>query len=167
MRGRRLLLGVLAGALVPAAATPAQAATVETIREATGADPAAITATVGAFRADMGEPNNGNTTGSLPSGRREINWEVSDTDAAPARFPGDFFNSFVRRGAVVSTPTNGFQVSADATPAVPGTVSEFGNLNTTYPTAFQPFSSARMFTALATPLNIVRFFIPGSDIPRA
>ena len=47
---------------------------------------------VDAYRKLLGDPNNGNTTGSQASGRREINWDgVPDDKAAPAFLPGDFF----------------------------------------------------------------------------
>ncbi|MFN2514325.1 MAG: hypothetical protein ABR568_23295, partial [Pyrinomonadaceae bacterium] len=42
------------------------------IRSASGADAAAIQAAVDQFRADLGNPNNGNAAGPLPGGRREI-----------------------------------------------------------------------------------------------
>ena len=42
---------------------------------AAGPDAADIQATVDAFRAALGDPNNGNAPGPLASGRREINWD--------------------------------------------------------------------------------------------
>ena len=39
------------------------------------ASTASIQATVDAFRAALGNPNNGNAAGPLASGRREINWD--------------------------------------------------------------------------------------------
>lgn len=39
-----------------------------------GADAAAIADTVEAFRAALGEPDNGNALGPIAEGRREINW---------------------------------------------------------------------------------------------
>jgi hypothetical protein len=147
-------------------------ADVATIREATAAGPqanaqAGIQATVDAFRADLGDPLNGNSTGSQDSGRREISWDGGDNDAAPARLPADFFNAVAPRGAVVRGFDKNaiFQVSADSTPAVPGTVSEFGNINATYPTAFSVFSSPRGFTPLNTNTIEVLFFVPGSRTP--
>ena len=165
MRARGLLAGLLAGALVFAGVTDATAATVETVREATWTNVAGIQATVNAFRADMGDPNNGNTVGPLPTGRREITWDVSDGDSAPARLPGDFFNAVAPRGAVTTgTPRISFQVSADTANAT-ATPIEFGDVNATYTTAFQPFSTPRLFTALTSNVITVRFFIPGTDTP--
>jgi hypothetical protein len=37
--------------------------------------PASIQPTVDAFRAALGNPNNGNAPGPLAQGRREINWD--------------------------------------------------------------------------------------------
>ena len=45
------------------------------VREATGANAAAIQAAVDQFRNDLGNPNNGNAAGSQAGGRREINWD--------------------------------------------------------------------------------------------
>jgi hypothetical protein len=39
------------------------------------AAPASIQSTVDAFRAALGDPNNGNAPGPLASGHREINWD--------------------------------------------------------------------------------------------
>ncbi len=93
----RLSLEVLEDRRVP---------TILTIREATGATPAAIQATVDAFRADLGA-NNG-TGGTFTSGRREVSWDdVPDVAAAPNPLPVNFYNapegfpgawSFPRRG---------------------------------------------------------------------
>ena len=57
------------------------------------------------------------------------------------------------------------QVSADATPSVPGTPAEFGNANATYPAAFAPFSSPRLFAPLASHILEIAFFVPGTDQP--
>jgi len=40
-----------------------------------GPDAASVQATVDDFRAALGNPNNANAPGPLPSGRREINWD--------------------------------------------------------------------------------------------
>src|SRR5215213_6780801 len=55
------------------------------VYSATGANPAAIQATVDGFRSTLG-PNNG-VGGAFTSGRREINWDgVPDGFAAPNNF---------------------------------------------------------------------------------
>ena len=43
--------------------------------QAAGPTAAAIQNTVDAFRAALGDPNNGNNAGPLATGRREINWD--------------------------------------------------------------------------------------------
>ena len=48
--------------------------------QAAGPSVESIQGTVDAFRAALGEPNNGNATGALPSGRREINWDGGGID---------------------------------------------------------------------------------------
>jgi len=154
------------GGAAPAAAP---APVVNTIREATAAGPqanaqAGIQATVNAFRADIGNPNNGNAVGSQGAGRREITWDGGDQDSAPARLPKDFFNAIAPRGVIVgdNDPRSQFQISADAAPAVPGTPAEFGNVNATYPTAFAAFSSPRLFSGLSNNVFDVTFYVPGT-----
>ena len=54
---------------------PAISSAVPIIREFGGnQDPASILGTVNQFRADLGNPDNLNNPGPLPSGRRELNW---------------------------------------------------------------------------------------------
>ena len=126
-----------------------------------GANAAAISLTVDAYRASLGVLNP-NVAGSFGSGRREINWDgVPDALAAPNNLPANFFNVNSPRGAVFSTPGSGFQVSANA---AAGPV-EFGNLNASYPSLFGTFSSQRLFTALGSTITDVIFFVPGSATP--
>lgn len=128
---------------------------------ASGPNPAAIQATVDAFRNALG-PNNG-VGGSFPGGRREINWDgVPDAFSAPNNLPGNFFNSNSPRGAVFSTPGTGFQVSATA---ASGTPVRFGNLNATYPGQTQTFSPERLFTPLNSNTTQIDFFVPGTNTP--
>jgi hypothetical protein len=42
-----------------------------------------IQSTVDAFRAKLGEPNNGNNPGPISGGRREINWDGGGNNSAP------------------------------------------------------------------------------------
>ncbi|HKQ48818.1 MAG TPA: hypothetical protein VJZ71_12170 [Phycisphaerae bacterium] len=159
---------VLAASLVLVSMQTSRA---QVIFEATAAGPeanaqAGIQATVDAFRAALGDPNNGNAVGSQGSGRRQITWDGADNDAAPARLPADFFNAIAPRGAIFGGDSRiSFQVSADATPAVPGTLDEFGNINATYPTAFSVFSSPRLFSAQNNNVLEVQFVIPGTLDP--
>src|SRR5687767_2003246 len=136
--------------VVPPAADASVTCPIQTIREASAAGPeanarAGIAATVAAFQADLGDPNNGNTAGSQGAGRRQITWDGADNDSAPSRLPGDFFNAIAPRGALMEgDPRIQFQQSADAANAT-STAEQFGNVNATYPTAFASFSAPRLF----------------------
>ena len=120
-----------------------------------------IVSTVTNFRAALGTLNP-NVAGSFGTGRREINWDgVADSLSAPNNLPANFFNSNSPRGVVFSTPGTGFQVSSNL-----GTgADQFGNIDPTYPTLFQPFSSPRLFTALGSTITDVNLFVPGSLTP--
>lgn len=128
---------------------------------ASGANAAAIQATVDAFRADLGTLN-ANVAGSFGSGRREINWDgVPDALSAPNNLPANFFNSNSPRGAVFSTPGTAVQVSANAGVAPV----RFDTINPTYSSIFQTFSAQRLFTAIGSNIVDVNFFVPGSNNP--
>ncbi len=117
---------------------------------------------VNQFRSHLGTLN-ANVAGSFPSGRREINWDgVPDNFAAPNAMPANFFNANSPRGAVFTTPGSSFQVSASAGNGA-GAPLEFGNLNPTYPNLFAIFSPQRLFTARASTVTDVSFFLPGSN----
>jgi hypothetical protein len=175
---RRRLIGLtaVAAAALPAALLPfsvasaadasAAAAPSFTKIEGAAANAAGLTPTVNAFRALLGEPDNGSMPGSQPAGRREINWDgVPDTFAAPNALPRDFFNTTVTRGAVFSSAAgNRFQVSADSDNPT-ATKVRFGNLNAQYPSIFGTFSPQRLFTPVGTNRMAIRFFVPGSQKP--
>lgn len=128
------------------------------VRSASGASAAAIQGTVDQFRADLGEPNNGNTPGSQPNGRREINWDGGGA-AAPAATFGIPMTTFSNRGAVFTTPGTGFEMSGQPSP-------EFGDINPAYTGTFAAFSSPRLFTALGSNIVDVLFTVPGTtDVP--
>jgi hypothetical protein len=115
----------------------------------------AILADVNAFRALLGNPNNGTVVGQLEQGHREINW-----DAVPPifldvfNFPPDFFNNTAPRGLVYDRKLRGLEVSSRA----------FTDINPTYGTEFVTFSGARMFSPLGTNTSDVSFFVSGTDI---
>ncbi|WP_166829829.1 beta strand repeat-containing protein [Thalassoroseus pseudoceratinae] len=140
---------------------------VATTREATGADAAAITATVDQFRDDLGTLNS-NTPGSQSPGRRQINWDAApDSVSAPNSFPGDFFNANFSpraRGVEFTTPGTDFQLSATA---ASGEGVNFSNINSNYATDFSTFSAERLFTPIGSNVVLVNFFVPGTDIPAA
>ena len=127
-----------------------------------------ITAIVNAYRAVLGEPNNGGDPKAHTTGRREINWDkVPDEMAAPNFLPGDFFNAKAEpraRGAVLSTPGTGVQVSADSDNPAKAAV-RFGHLNPDYSTIFKTFSEERLFSPVGSNLVDLTFFVPGTQTP--
>ena len=150
----RLLAGV---ATVAISAAGVEAAPVTF--SASGANPAAIQATVDAFRNALGTLN-ANVVGSFGSGRREINWDgVPDALSAPNALPANFFNSNSPRGAAFSSAGGGFEVSSTAASGIPV---RFGNIDASYTNQFQTFSPQRLFTSLGTNVFDVTFFVPGS-----
>src|SRR5438046_8480323 len=70
----------------------------------------AIEGDVAAFRALLGDPNNGAAPGQQPAGRREVNW-----DGVPAEFtntedfPNDFFNVNSTRGLFYNRTGHGLE----------------------------------------------------------
>jgi hypothetical protein len=123
--------------------------------QAAGPKIASIQSTVDQFRAELGEPNNGNQPGPLAGGRREINWDgggSADTSLGPTPFTV-FLNN---RGALMKTPGTGFvQAPPD------GLVATFGN--PTYADIFQAFSPLRLFSPIESKVTLVEFFLPGSN----
>lgn len=92
--------GALALLCLVAAAVETCAAPV--IRTASGANAAAILATVDQFRTDLGGVNNG-VGSSFATGRREINWDgVPDNFASPNNLPVGFFNVNSPLGVVLT-----------------------------------------------------------------
>ena len=125
---------------------------------ATGADAASIQGTVDAYRAALGNPNNGNTPGSQPGGRREINWDGGGAAALATVFPSPM-TTFSNRGNVNVTPGTGFEISGQPSP-------EFGDINATYPGIFTTFSAPRLFAPLGSNILDVLFTVPGTtDVP--
>jgi PEP-CTERM motif len=123
--------------------------------EAAGPDAASIQATVDAFRAALGTPNNVNAPGPLFTGRREINWDGGGaaTTISPTPFNG-FQNT---RGALFTTPGTGF---VQAPPSGLAADSTFGN--PTY-AGFDVFSSPRLFSPIGSTLTNVTFSVPGTN----
>ena len=128
---------------------------------ASGANSAAIQATVDVFRTTLGTLNP-NVAGSFGTGRREINWDgVPDTLSAPNNLPANFFNVNSPRGVTFATAGTGFQVSGNAGVAPV----RFDNINATYSNTFQTFSPQRLFTALGSNILDVNFFVAGTTVP--
>ena len=115
----------------------AQAAGAPVVFQAAGPTVASIQSMVDAFRAVLGD-NNGNVTGPLPGGRREINWDgggSTATSIVPTPFDGFLLN----RGARFTTAGSGF-VQAP----VEGLATTFRNPR--YVRFFQAFSPVRLFS---------------------
>jgi hypothetical protein len=145
-------IGAAVGTFLLVVAVPAGAATI--VFSATGADTAALQATVDSFRAALGNPNNANTPGSQPTGRREINWDGGGAGANATLFPIPM-TTFSNRGAVFTTAGTNFEISGQPNP-------EFGDINATYPTSFTTFSSPRLFSPLGSNVFDVLFTVPGT-----
>ena len=143
-------------------AVPAAEATSITLFQGTSLNVAGITPIRDDFRTAVGGGIVAGANGSFGGVRREINWDgVPDAFAAPNSLPANFFNVNSPRGVVYSTPGTGFQVSANS---VPGPI-DFGNINPTYTTNFEPFSAQRLFTSLGSTITDVNFFLPGTATP--
>lgn len=154
-------------ALAPLATPASAAAPSFTKIQGAAANPAGLQGTVNAYRAVLGNPDNGSTPGSQPAGRREINWDgVPDQISSPGLMPPDLFNTVVPRGAVFANSANNkFQVSADSAATPVGTPVRYGNINAQYPNIFATFSPEKLFTPLGTNKTRVRFFVPGTNTP--
>ena len=145
---------LVALALLVVFTLPIDAGAAPILFEGSGADASAIQMTVDAFRTALGNPNNGNAPGPLPSGRREINWDGGGTTTTISPTP---FNGFQNiRGALFTTSGTGF---VQAPPSGLATDPTFGN--PTY-AGFDVFSSARLFSPIGSTLTNVTFFIPGT-----
>jgi hypothetical protein len=140
------------------------------VRQAGGANRAAIQAVFDQFKVDLGGVLNPNNGQSFTTGRREINWDgVPDSFSEPNNFPPNFFNVNSPRGVIFNavedatgSALNQFAVSSTLASGVPV---RFGNLNASYSNILQTFSPQRLFIARRTHIIEVNFFIPGTKIP--
>jgi hypothetical protein len=127
------------------------------IFQAAGPIADSIQSTVDAFRAALGDPDNGNNPPPLDrSGRREINWDGRDVVTNDPLFDG----FLVTRGTLFTTP--------DGTAFVQATRAGLAGLfnNPTYETIFTTFSQPRLFSAIGGKITDVDFFVPGGgNIP--
>jgi hypothetical protein len=116
---------------------------------------ASVATNVDAFRAELGDPNNGNTPGPLTGGRREINWDGGG--ATTAATAGPTFTGFTNnRGATFETPGTGFLQTPLNDVALTG-------IQPTYETTFNTFSPLRIFTPLGSNITDVTFSVPGTS----
>jgi len=128
--------------------------------QAAGPNAASIQSVVDAYRAALGNPNNGNA-GSLMTGHREINWDGAggvDTSTTP---PANPFNVFLNtRGSQFTTPGTGLSQAPPSGGAQGGLAVLFNNPS--YATIFKPFSNFRLFTPVGSNITDALFFVPGS-----
>jgi len=124
-----------------------------------GASASDIVAEVNVFRAALGNPNNGNATGPLLTGRREINWDGGGPPVINGTAPVTPFNVFLdTRGASFTTPGSGLTQAA-----VTGGLLSLDTINATYATTFTTFSQNRLFTPLGSTITDATFSIPGTN----
>jgi hypothetical protein len=151
---RTAVVIALAGAFLIA---PIEAGAI-TIFSDTGANGAAVQDTVDAYRAALGDPNNGNAPGPLATGRREINWDGGGppvVDGTPPATPFVVFQN--TRGATFTTPGTGLTQAAAT-----GGLLSLDLINPTYANLFSPFSPNRLFTPVGSNITDGSFSIPGT-----
>ena len=158
MKLRQLHSSLFASAVITvASAWTATAAAAPILFTDSGGNAAAIQDTVDAFRTVLGDPNNGNTLASLPSGRREINWDGGGAiNGTPPVTPFTVFQN--TRGATFTTPGTGLTQA----PATGGLLS-LDLINATYASAFSTFSANRLFTPVGSNITDATFSVPGTN----
>jgi len=136
-----------------------------TVFQVAGPTAASIQSTVDAFRAELGEPNNGNQPRAALAdpniGRREINWDgggANDTTTAPVTPFDVFLNT---RGGQFTTPGIGLSQAPPSGGAQGGLAGLFNN--PTYGTIFSTFSAQRLFTPVGSNITEALFFVPGTN----
>jgi hypothetical protein len=129
--------------------------------QAAGPTAESIQSMVDAFRAALGEPNNGNDPGPLAEGRREINWDGggnNDETTEPVT-PFDVFLDI--RGGQFITPGTGLSQAPPAGGPQGGLEALFNN--PTYGAIFNTFSPLRLFTPVDSNITEALFFVPGTE----
>ena len=130
----------------------------QSVFQAAGPTVDSIQATVDAFRAALGDPNNGNS-GPQATGRREINWDGGGSTATtPPVTPFDVFLN--TRGARFTTPGVGLSQAPPSGGPDGGLVVLFDN--PTYADIFTTFSPPRLFTPVGSRITEGFFFVPGT-----
>jgi len=132
--------------------------------QAAGPTVESIQGMVDAYRAALGNPNNGNAPGPLAKGRREINWDGGGNNQTTTVSGNPFAGFQIIRGALFTTPdgTGFVQAPPAADPALfpPGGLAGLFD-NPTYGTIFTAFSPLRLFSAIESNITEVDFFVPG------
>jgi hypothetical protein len=130
--------------------------------QAAGSAAASIQCTVDAFRAAVGDPNNGNNPGPLQSGRREINWDGGNPNVLDTTAPVTPFNVFLNtRGSQFTTPGLGLSQAPPSGGPQGGLAALFNN--PTYGSIFRTFSPSRLFTPVGSNITDAVFFVPGTN----
>jgi len=130
--------------------------------QAAGSNAASIQSSVDAFRAALGNPNNGNSPGPLQNGRREINWDGGNPNVLDTTAPVTPFNVFLNtRGSQFTTPGLGLSQAPPSGGPQGGLAVLFSN--PTYGTIFRAFSLSRLFTPVRSNITEAVFFIPGTN----
>ena len=116
-----------------------------------------ITPTVIQYRALLGEPRNGGAAGPQAAGRREIGWDgvPANFDNGDNLFPGDFFNTVSKLGAIFTTPGSGFRNDSTL----------FTGVNPAYGDQFNTFSANKIFSAVGSNIIDVTFRVAGTTTP--
>jgi hypothetical protein len=105
-----------------------------------------IAARLAEFRVALGEPIN--------VGRREIKWDGVPVDRLNVdTFPGDFFNTVVKAGAIFTTDGIGFRNSNR----------DFSDINPAYADQFSAFSPLVTFMPIGSAELTVSFRVPGLE----
>ena len=126
-----------------------------TIIQGTGA--VGTQSAVDSFRGLLGDPNNGNNPGPLPTGRREINWDGGgNPNGTPGVTP---FEVFQNRGVIFTTPGTGFQQA----PISAGTGNLSDVFGVDYSTTFQFFSKVRLFVPVGSTVTDGVFSAAGTN----
>jgi hypothetical protein len=129
--------------------------------QAAGNDVASIQSSVDAFRAALGDPNNGNG-GPVEKGRREINWDGAGGVDITTTAPANPFNVFLNtRGSQFTTPGIGLSQGPAAGGPQGGLEVLFNNPS--YGNIFRPFSNKRLFTPVGSNITDGLFFLPASN----
>jgi hypothetical protein len=133
------------------------------IFQAAGPIADSIQSTVDAFRAALGDPNNGNNPPPLDrSGRREINWDGGNPPVDTTTAPVTPFNVFLNtRGGQFTTPGVGLSQAPPSGGPQGGLEVLFNN--PTYGTTFSAFSPLRLFTPVDSNITEALFFVPGAN----
>ena len=156
MNSRKLRGSVACAVLTAAVGYSPAASALPILFTDSGATAADILDGVDAFRAVLGNPNNGNAAGPLVGGRREINWDGGG--AVNGTAPATPFTVFQNtRGGTFTTPGTGLTQAP-----VTGGLLSLDLINPSYATTFATFSPLRLFAPIGSNITDGTFSIPGT-----